>query len=578
MKKWIALLLVLVMALSLLTACAKDEAPAASTGDSTPATGSSGDAASGNAVGDAPAESTGEKQYLKFTLGLNDTLSGIKDTYTAGYATLQQWLFCTLMKYDTEAGEYVPALAEKLDVSDDGLVYTVTLKDSKFHDGTPITADDVVFTFTNAVLGHAGRVSKLSSIEGYEAAFNDETDTVSGIQKIDDRTVQFTLSQPNSVFVEALSNGSFGILPAAYFEGMTGAAIKENAAFWSQPVGSGAYYVSETAYPNYIVLTRFDDYYDPAGIENVLCTYYADYEAMYAAMIAGELDWISGLEEEPAMNIMAQNSDIEGIPVETTYHRWFVMNTSGTAGDQASHPSLQNPRVRHALDMLIDKEAICQLYGSLASPLTTHVNASMPEYNSDIPLWKRDVEGAKKILEEENYDFNTPLRLYANYTDQITADFLELVVQNLAEGGVTATYTIDGNWQDYLESANYDFRYMATSSPIKTAFYELNSIAGLNATLVGNYPVGDPEFAAYQKARYDDLITAYKATLDPVEQKEILDQLQYNGYEDMYDLVLYSLGSYEMVNTKHFAGMPVVPPDYSEICDFKFSNWSLVNP
>ncbi|MCI8852485.1 MAG: ABC transporter substrate-binding protein [Lachnospiraceae bacterium] len=564
MKRWIAMFLVVTMLFSM-TACGKKEA--------------SGDKPAQEAVEtpEAGAETgSGEKQYLKVQLPLNDTLSGLKSTFTGGYGIVSQWIFGTLMRYDTEAGEYVPALAEKLDISDDGLVYTVTLKDNKFHDGTPITADDVVFTFTMAIRAGSGRVSKLSSIEGFEAASSGEADTVSGIQKIDDKTVAFTLSQPNSVFVEALSNGSFGILPSACFEGMEPSAINENAEFWKQPVGSGAYYVSEIAYPNYIVLTRFEDYYDPSGIENVLCTYYADLEAANAALASGELDWTLGLEEEAANNILSQNSNMEGITVETTYHRWFLANTSGTAGDGESHPSLKNPKVRHALDMLLDKDAICQLYGSLASPANSHMNTALPEYNSDLPAWKRDVEGAKKILEEENYRFDIPLQIYSNYTDQITADFLDLVVQNLAEGGVEATYTIDGNWQGYLESANYDLRYMATSSAIPTTFYELNSFGGLTSTTINSYPVNEEGFEEYQRSRYDDLILAYKAALDPTEQKEILDQLQYNSYEDMYDIVLYSLSSINLYS-KRWSGMPVFSSDYSEIADFKFSNWKLLD-
>lgn len=568
MKRWIALVLAMAMLLSM-TACGEKEK--AKTPEAKPAQ----EAEETPEAGAESGAESGEKQYLKVQLTLNDTLSGLNSTYMGGYEVVSQWIFGNLMRYDTDLGEYVPSLAEKLDISDDGLVYTVTLRDNKFHDGTPITADDVIFTYTMAIRSGSGRISKLSALEGFEEAASGEADTVSGIQKVDDKTVSFTLSQPNSVFVEALANGTFSILPSAYFEGLEPLEINENAEFWKQPVGSGAYYVSETAYPNYIVLTRFDDYYDPSGIENVLCTYYADQEAANAALIAGELDWTLGLEEEAANNILGQNSNMEGITTETSYHRWFLANTSGTAGDRESHPSLKNARVRHAIDMLVDKEAACQLYGSLATPSNSHINSALPEYNSDLPVWKRDVEGAKKILEEENFRFDIPINIYTHYTDQITADFLDLVVQNLADGGIEATYTIDSNRQAYLESANYDLRYMATSSPIPTTFFELNSFGGLTTSTINSYPVDEPGFEEYQRSRYDDLIVAYKASLDPTEQKEILDQLQYNSYEDMYDIIVYHLGSINLYS-KRWSGMPVFSEDYREIADFKFSNWKLL--
>lgn len=571
MKKRIALLLAMVMVFGLLAGCgSKDPGTTAET------TGSTAAAENTEETTTAAAETTGTAKYLKVQLGLNDTLSGLKPTVTAGNGYILQWIFDTLMRYDTETSEYIPALAEKLDISDDGLVYTVTLRDNYFHDGTPVTADDVVFTYTQIICGGGMRVAKLSAIEGYDAAKDGTTDVVTGIQKIDDKTVSFTLSQRNSLFIEALSNGCFAILPAAYFEGMNLEQIKENSEFWSQPIGCGAYYVSEVSYPNYIVLTRNESYYDPAGIENILCTYYADLEAAYAAMIAGEIDFLTGLEEEPANNILAQNADIEGITVDSTYHRWFMVNNSGSAGSGESHPSLQNARVRQALNLLLDKDAICQLYGELAEPSNSHINPNMPEYNSDLPVWQRDIEGAMQILDEEGFNYDIPIRIYANYTDQITADFLELVVQNLAEGGVTATYVIDGNWQEYLANTDYDLRYAANMSFNVIDFFNFAAFGGQGTAAASNYPIEDETFKAYQLARYDDLITAWKSSLDPVEQKEILDQLQYNEYEDMYNIPLYSLNIINLYNNAHVTGMPVYARDYEEVVAFHFSDWKLI--
>ena len=86
---------------------------------------------------------SGETNYLRLETGLNDTLSALKPLSAAGYTTTWCMLCSTLMKYQPETGEYVPALAEKCEVSPDGLTYTVTLGDHTFHDGTPITADDL---------------------------------------------------------------------------------------------------------------------------------------------------------------------------------------------------------------------------------------------------------------------------------------------------------------------------------------------------------------------------------------------------------------------------------------------------
>ena len=117
------------------------------------------------------------------------------------------------MGWDTDTETYVPCLAESVELSDDGLVYTVKLREGvTFHDGEAVTADDVVFTFTNTIVGRGIRSNKLTVVAGYDTA--PDTGKVEGIQKVDDLTVTFTLTQPDGQFVSALANSSFGILPS----------------------------------------------------------------------------------------------------------------------------------------------------------------------------------------------------------------------------------------------------------------------------------------------------------------------------------------------------------------------------
>ena len=578
MKRIVTLLVAFVMVLALFGGCtdngAEDAATDTNDGTQEDSSVDEGDAADSDATSE---DDSGEKKYLKMQLPLNDTLSGIKPVTVSGYGTLAQMIFGTLMRYNLETASYVPALAEGVDISDDGLVYTVTLKDDMyFHDGTPITADDIVFTYNNTISGGGIRSNKLSTIKGYTEVVNGEADTVSGIEKIDDKTVSFTLIQQNSLFMEAFANGSFSILPSHILGEMSYTEVAEYSDFWAQPVGSGAYEVTETAYPNYIVLTAFEEYYDPSGIENVLCTYYADDESLQAALIAGDLALYRGMDEEAADNAVAQNPDLVKTVSDSTYRRWFMVNCSDTAGDNATHPSMGNARVRQAINMLLDKNAICALFGDIATPLTSVINPGLAEYNTDLPTWERDVEGAKAILAEEDFDFDTPIRIFANYTDQKTVDFCELVVQNLAEGGVAAEYTIDGNWQPYLSVQDYDFRYAGGMSYAVIDFYSYATTTGLGAYTAGNFNTDDPEWVAYWQPRYDELVNAYLATIDPVEQKEIIDQLQFNAYEDMFDIPLYALNNVDVHNTAMWTGYPVFARDYEEIIDRNFSDWELL--
>lgn len=571
MKRLLAMILSAVMVVSL-AACssqpAATEAPAATTAAAAAETKAAETAA-------APAAEASADRYLKVSLPLNETLTGLKPVTTEGYSFVIQLIFGQLLRYDMEKG-IVPALAASWTVSDDGLVYTFTLGDNYFHDGDPITAKDVVWSFNNVICGAGGRRAKLSSIKGYQDGVDEKVTEVEGIKAIDDKTVEFTLSQRDSLFLDAMTWGAFSIMPSKYFEGKTGQEVKDDAEFWAKPIGSGAYYVADTAYPNYIVLKKFDKYYDPAGIDQVLCTKYVDMEALYAAMIAGDIDYLPREEYEAAENIVSQNPDCQLEVVDSNYRRWFMVNCSSTAGDGATHPSLKNARVRQALDMILDKEAICALMGPLTTPLTSQINPNLSTYNTSLPAWKRDVEGAKKILDEEGFDYNTPLRIVSNYTDQLTADFLELVTQNYAEAGVKVETKQDSNWQPMYEVQDYDFRYAGGMDNNVINYYTSYIVEQQGVYTKGNWDVTD-ELIAYTNERYRDPINAYKATLDPVEQQEILNDLQYKELEDMYFIPLYAMNNTNVYNTAHVTGIPKYPGDYEEQVDFHFSEWRFVD-
>jgi len=498
MKRFLAILLVMVLCLTLLAGCGKTNEPAPSE-TTTPTETTKPAETSKPAETEKPAETTPaepeEPQYLKLGLSLNDNLSGLRSTYINGNLLQFRMLFSSLLVYEPDTGEYLPCLADTWTVSPDGKEYTVTLGDHKFHDGTPITADDVVFTYSMAIRANANNVAKLSLVDGYAAAKDGTADTVPGIQKVDEKTVKFVLTAPDSLFMTALANGYFSILPAAYFEGMTPTEVKETPEFWKTPVGSGPYMISETNYPSYITLTRFEDYHEPAGVKDVLLTYYTDASAGEAAWIAGEVDIGYNTSYDSAVSVTSGNPDVESLVVPSLYGRFLRVNYSGTAGDGESHPSLSNVKVRHALNMLLDKESVAILYNQeLSAPLTTRVNPSSPNYNTDIPLWKRDVEGAKKILDEEGFRYDIPLRFYSHYEDQVTADLFELFKQNLAEVGIEMTYVMDKNHQPIAAVTDYDIRLEAGMFPNVVETYQKHLIDYYGTPEKSHTPVADPDF------------------------------------------------------------------------------------
>lgn len=159
-------------------------------------------------------------------------------------------IFSGLTKYNPESGQIEPDLAE-FKQSEDGKTYTFVLKDGvKWHDGQLLTADDVLFTFKGIIMD--------PDFKGAILNYNDYSGV--DVLKKDDRTVEFTLKEPDAFF---LAKTTVAILPQ-HLLANTPVASLENSTFNVTPVGTGPYrYISVANFPTYdeYGLESFSDYY-----------------------------------------------------------------------------------------------------------------------------------------------------------------------------------------------------------------------------------------------------------------------------------------------------------------------------
>ena len=188
-------------------------------------------------------------------------------------------IFSGLMKYDA-GGRPVPDLAESVTVDDASLVYTFRLRRGvQWHDGTPFTAADVVFTY-HALIGDTTLTSSITS--NYE--------DIASVTSPEENTVVFTLKRPNAAMPD---NFTIGILPKHLFEGRDINTAPANYA----PVGTGRYrFVEWDAAGGYIVLERNEHFYGKVpNIERIIyCT--VAVESTKALMLqSGEADiaWLN---------------------------------------------------------------------------------------------------------------------------------------------------------------------------------------------------------------------------------------------------------------------------------------------
>lgn len=566
MKKLIALLLALVMVVGLVACGAKEETAAPVATDAAPA---ATEAAKEEAAPAAPESAEAVEDVLKLPWRyLNKTKTAFYGPANKGNHLDGHLIWNTLIRMDPETGEIVYELAESMDVSPDGLTYTFKLADAYWHDGTPVTAADVVYTYNFQVFGPwPTYAAKLSNIKGYEEAAAGTADSISGIYAVDDKTVVFELVTPNYLLLSMtlnniFANSYFAIMPYHILGNVAWEDIEAHE-YWTKPIGTGSYMVEEVSYPNYAVLTRYENYHkNLAGIEKVTLTSFTDEEAQIATAMAGDLHSMRNVNKEAVLNAAAQNPDIGYFE-----HSGASFRAIGfmIADGVTKYPDLQKKEVRQAINLIIDKQMIADYLGS-ASPATTF-NADL-EYNTDIPAWTRDVETGVQMLKDAGFNFSQTLPILAYYSDQATVDVLDIIVANLAEAGITAEYTIDEETSnESWATGEYALYYYGGGSNTPVYAEWIND--GQRESWMNGY---DSE----RRAQYADLWNKYQSTADAAGRKAIAAQMQALYIEDMYAAPLYFMNNGYLINSGKIQGWTGVSQDYESVAYYDTSAWSVI--
>ncbi len=316
----------------------------------------------------------------------------------------------------------VLSLAEDVTISDDGLTYTFTLpENATWSDGEAITADDVKFTWE--LKSHpellalpqppAGR-SDITLVEGVEAYSSGEADEITGIQVIDEKTIAFTLTSPNYLF---LGNTTLGILPQHVLADANPAEIADHPYMELPDVTSGPYVLADYERDNFWRLEAREDYWgESANIPVVIVQAFADGEAQLAAMEAGEihLTGISALDAE-------RFAEMDGINVLSRaglgyYVAHFNVNEPRITEDCSAETvaegynprsPLDDVRVRQAISFAIDRDEIIDV---IANGEGTRIYSSIfgPGWldNSGLEAYDYDPEQALSLLADAGWTLN----------------------------------------------------------------------------------------------------------------------------------------------------------------------------
>ncbi len=416
-------------------------------------------------------------------------------------------LYSTLVRANEDATDIVPDLAESWEISEDGTVYTFHLRDAQFSDGSPVTAEDVVFSLERV------RDEETSPMRGLYTIME-------SAEAVDDKTVVLTLSAPYSPFMSTLAMFAASIVPKAAVEAA-------GDSFGEAPIGSGAFMLKEWRRGDRIILEANPLYWEEGlpKLEGIEWIYVPNDNTRVLQLTAGEVDAATFIPWNQIPALEADPDIIMQLDKSTRMDHILVNH---------DHAPLDDKTVRQALNMAIDQQAIVD---AVTFGFGVAANSFFPLdgmcYNPDNPNYPHDPERAAAMLEEAGVeDLSLDFVIVAG--DSAHEQIAVLVQDQLAQIGVEVNIIkMEGGQQwDALVAGEYDIGLMWWINDIFDPDQKAKFVV-----------YGDEENRSYYTNYHNPEVTALvdeaAVELDMDRRCEIYYQVQAIAKDDVHWIDLY---------------------------------------
>lgn len=445
---------------------------------------------------------------INIQVGLEPTSLDVRST--AG-ASLQQLLIGNVYEglvARIPGGEVEPALATVWTVSDDGLTYSFDLRDAVFHDGAPLTVDDVVSSLEAA------------SAEGSLNPDAKKMTGVASVAAVDDDTVEIALDARDINFLDTLASTG-GLIVRA----------NEGADLANVTNGTGPYGVEQWNKGATIALERFDDYWGDAPLnKTVVFHYIAEPTTALNALATGEVDILTGATAETVEYFEGEGEMVITAGEATS---WMTLGMNSKSGP------LADVDVSRAINMAVDKAGLVEALGGYASIPSSLTATTDPWYTDLSDVNPYDPEAARALLAEAGYtDLNLTLTVANNYDTKIS----EYVAAQLAEVGISLEI-VSVEFSTWLEQV-YNGKE-----------YELTLVLHVDPWTLTYY--GNPDYYwNYDDTTAQQLVVAAREAADFAERDELLSELAVRVAAQAASGWLYSPQSM-VIATPAVTGYPV---------------------
>lgn len=455
------------------------------------------------------------------------TLDPMRSAAAGNIETYGQ-LYARLLQRNPATGALEPALAEKWDVSGDGLTYTFHLRDAQFSDGSPITAADVAFSLDRI------RTDK-------QSAYSAPLSAVESVTAADPKTVVVKLKSAFAPFLGNLEIWNMGIVSKASVE-------KEGAekAFATAPVTSGPYAVKEWKPNEKLVLAPNPHYWRegyPKSDATVELIEIPSPETRIAMLKAGEVDVVRAVPWAQIDDLKsAENIDMRLEPSTVIY--MTLMN--------GKREPFSNVKARQAAAYAIDNKAMAKaITRGYAEPANTTLPGGVDFHDKDYPGIPLDIAKAKQLLAESGME-GREVKILATTgtTEQQTA--LLLQAQWQAIGLKPVIVNVDsGAWWDATGKGEYDaaatWWYNETPDPDLAVRWAVCGSCGSNSFNT-----------FYENKKVDELVEQGTKEADKAKRAEIYKEIQKISTEEVSQIPLYYAPN-AVAYSKRLEGIRLLP-------------------
>lgn len=444
------------------------------------------------------ASGTSSNDSTTLTLAINaDILTTDPQALNNGTTTSVLYnVFSNLVKYD-DAGEIVMDLAESYELLEDQVTWEFKIReDAVFHDGTPVTAEDVAWSLT--------RVMTDESSSDY-MNFSPLAEAVA----VDDYTVHVVSDDPYPIMLQLLCKGGAAVLPKAYFE--------ENGeeAWLANPIGSGPYQLTEYVKDDHVTLVPFADYYGEQNPdwEEVIFRVVPESSTRVGELIAGNVDAVNMVipTEWERVNGNEGTAVVNG--PSTRVYQLALKTDKGPTADL---------RVRQAIDLAIDDQTIVDtILQGAGTPMLTRIPSGVNGCNEDlVGKYNYDPERAKELLAEAGYPDGFSMKIEAptgRYT--MDAEISQAIVAMLSQVGITVDLQL-------LESSAYSNVFSAHSA--EDGFMTCFGLGFFDASygMIGYFGVNTSGESNWNDQEYIDMYYEAEFNMNEEERTQLFQEMQ----------------------------------------------------